>query len=207
MEVLGLVLAVAAILLAVGMERLKRPRLAIHASTWARSGAVAWTFATVRIVNRPLSKAFSWILVRQIAAGCRVTIEYRALGQQALVLPQIQGRWSSRPEPWIIQPSSGQIHVAYDPAKATESTRLDLAPSDDGEEVAVAILKQNGAAFAWSPDSYAYPGFEHPQLVLQRGEYEVTVQAQAGGVSTSARFRLQYLSGDFARFRLQSEPS
>jgi hypothetical protein len=79
---------------------------------------------------------------------------------------------------------------------------MDVAPNGHGEEVAVAVLKVDGKAFAWGAESYAYPGWENPEWSLLRGEYEVTIRAEAAGVNATKRFKLNNTLGDFAKFDL-----
>jgi hypothetical protein len=221
LAVLGIALALFAVALTIAIERLKRPRLTIRTSTFQPSEPITWTFAAVRVVNDPrLPKGLGSIITRQSADGCAVTLEFRRRGEKALAFPPVDGRWSSQPEPLrrepvAIQPTEvgGGISLAgpaptqiqfvesFDLGMAMSARRLNVSPGHDGEEVAVAVLKDDGKAYAWGAESYAYPGWAHPEWELQRGEYELTVRVTAAGVETERPFLLPFLSNDFARFK------
>jgi hypothetical protein len=158
-----------------------------------------------------------------------MTAEFRRKGEQGLVLPQIRCRWSAVPEP-IRQvpvgtqqlaelqtaspaasgsgPSNWTITAAYasefDPQAVPESFLLDLAPSKEGSEAAIAILLQAGGAFAFSAESYGY-GFAKPDWGLAHAEYDVTVNVRSGQISAVKRFSLRYLDEDFAKFKLEPD--
>lgn len=219
---IGIVLALVAIALTVAIEAIKRPRLDVRPSIFRPSGPLPWTFAAVEVVNDPtIPRAFRRFITRQSADGCEVWIEFRHAGEAGLALPRIPGRWSSQPEPIrrdpVIVPvvTTGaaapdapagqglQIVATFDPALAAASRRINVAASGAGEEVAVAVLRSDGRAFAWGADSYAHPGWEHPGWELQHGTYEVTVTARASGLLVRRRFELPFLSEDFAAFTLE----
>lgn len=223
--------AIAAIVLAVvipvGIEVLKRPRLTIAPEPWSAAGPVGWVFAVVRVRNGPLSRPWSLLLRRDSATACDVTAEFRRKGQ-GLAIPAVRCRWSAAPEPIRQVPlpesalrelstasasASGgpperwsNIVAAYastfDPEAVPQSFELDIAPTEDGYEVAVAILLRDRGAFAFSAESYAY-GFAKPEWRLERGEYEVTVTARSGQIRRSEVLSLKYLDDDFSRFRLE----
>jgi hypothetical protein len=80
----------------------------------------------------------------------------------------------------------------------------DVGVSEEGEEVAVAILRE-GAAFAFSTDSYAYTEFGKPDWELTRGTtYYIIVRVRGYNLDQREPFELQYLDDNFANFRLQS---
>jgi hypothetical protein len=227
---LGVFLACAALVLAVAVERLKRPRVEITPSRFVPSEPVPWTFAAVCVFNRPgMPRAFGW-LARRSAEGCGVTLEFRLAGRADLALPPVAARWSSRPEPAsspIIIPDPGAnafsvlaasasvgasavgkeagviIARLFDPARAVESRRWDVAAGAKGEEVAVAVLKADGRAFAWGAESQRYPDWANPDWELERGTYEVTVHVEGSGISASRTFKLEFLSADFSTFELK----
>jgi hypothetical protein len=216
-DVVFLVLALIALALPFAIERIKRPRIEIEARPWSPRNPVPWTFAVVSVRNKPLPRVLRAILVREIAADCSVTLEFRRSGE--LAVPEVPARWSSRPEPLRIEPVSpgagtttaasasssgttvGQVRFNFDLSMVPATLRQDLAPGR-WEEIAVAILHQGGDAYGWGAMSYAFAGGNNPDWRLDRGVYEVTVRAQSSGISEAARFKLDNLSADFARFKL-----
>lgn len=116
MDALFIGLAVAALALPIAIEGLKRPRVEIVSHDWHGQTNTPWHFATAYIRNRPLHPLLARVLVRQSATAATATIEFRKAGQK--VLPEIAGRWSSRPEPiQMIPVAQGQtVIVQYDPA-------------------------------------------------------------------------------------------
>lgn len=226
MEVLALVLAGVAIVIVFAIELIKRPRIEIDARPWAPKQPVPWTFAVVHVRNKPLPHVLRSLFVRQMAAGATVTLDFKKDG--ARVMPQIPGRWSSRPEPLrletggpgslaaalsaqsasaahsstAVSPMSAPTTVkwTFEPSLVPQTLAQDLAPGH-WEEVAVAILLQTGPAFGWGAESYAHGG-QNPAWKLDRGEYEVTVRVDSSGISKERTFRLDNLAVDFGRFRL-----
>jgi hypothetical protein len=92
--------------------------------------------------------------------------------------------------------------VAYDPSLIKHEQ--DVPVSDDGEEVAVAILLNDGNAFAFSEDSYAHPGFANPAWQLTRGDYRVVIRVSGSNFRECRQdFKLVYEDGDFSKFRLR----
>jgi len=209
-----LILAVAALLLPVTIELLKRPRLQAKVEGhWVGKTPTAWTFAHVWIRNKPLPPIIRNVLVRESADSSTATVEIRKGNDR--VLPEIPARWSSQPEPNRIEPitdlgvalvaaKSGQsmpARVVYDPALVPQSLTIDLAPGR-WEEVAVAILFADGQAFAWGAESYAEGG-RRSDWKLDRGEYEVAIRIESSGIRKTFKFRLDNLAADFSRFGLK----
>lgn len=212
MEVLGVILAVAAIALTLALEWLKRPRLEIRAKRWTADGPVPWHFACVEIVNQPLSRWFGSLLTRASAAGCTVAIEFRRVGSDELALPPLVGRWSGQPEPLRVEPikdAAGAVELIQmvDPTLIPAAARIDVAPGTQGEEVAVAVLRNDGHAYGWSTTSYLHPEWRNPEWELDRGEYDVLVRAEAGGVMASTTLRLSFLTSSFGAFKLTERSS
>jgi hypothetical protein len=213
MAILGIVLAAAALIIMFAVEWLKRPRLEIRAGLWRASLPVPWVFAAVEIRNRPLWRPLQAVLVRESALGCEVTLEFRVQGQKQLAIPEVAARWSGQPEPIRSVPvvtspnvgmTTGQANVTfvahYDQTMVPQTLRFDVPAADVGQEVAIAMLRQDGTAHAWGAESYAFPEWKNPVWQLQRQVYEVTVGVQASGISKSRRFLLDNLAPDFARF-------
>jgi hypothetical protein len=258
--VLGVVAIVASIVVPTGLERLKRPRLEIIPSLWAPPRFVTWTFATVRVRNKP-PKGLNWLFMRQPAQGCAVEIDYYLWDSNARFLT-LPGRWSSVLEPLSYVPSplaaelpagsgsAGSVFagspvtgvgppptgfvglpvsagtastfpvppagagaastsedltqpkfgIIYDPTR--DPGQRDVAVSRDGEEVAVAILRDD-EAFAFSTESYNHPSWGNPDWRLERTKtYRIVVRVRGSGIKIERKFRLEYLSNDVSEFRL-----
>jgi hypothetical protein len=92
--------------------------------------------------------------------------------------------------------------VVYDPAR--DPGLRDVAVSSDGEEIAVAILRDN-EAFAFSTESYKHPSWGNPEWRLERGKvYRIVVRVRGSGVQREEPFRLEYLTTTQPpEFRLQ----
>ena len=102
LAIAGIVLALIAIVVSLGIEILKRPRLRIDAAPWSPQGPVPWTFAVVRVQNLPLGRPWSWLLQRNFAPGCELIAEFRQKGLDPLLLA-IPCRWS------IARPPTQQV--------------------------------------------------------------------------------------------------
>jgi hypothetical protein len=219
--ILGIAALVAAFLVPGGIEALKRPRLEITPSPWSPVGPVAWTFAAVRVCNKPLPSPFTRILVRQAAQGCVVEIDYFKWGTDERVFSTVSGRWSSHQQPIRSIPSppgdpfipavytGGTASLNMEPGfsavydRTLDPRQHDVAVSKDGEEVAVAILRA-GEAFAFSTESYDYNAWGNPAWRLDHGTYRIVVRVRGSGLLHEQAFKLEYLSDDFTKFRLQS---
>ena len=109
---LGVILAivgiVAAIIVPLSIEVLKRPRLEIVPTPWSPGGPVEWTFAVVQVLNKPLTGPLARLLSRQAAQGCVVDIDYFSWGLDEKLMPTVHGRWSSHPEPLRSVPARRQ---------------------------------------------------------------------------------------------------
>lgn len=193
----------------------------IIASQWSSSGPTPWTFATIRVRNKPLVSPLAILLTRQAAQRCVVDLDYFRWGTDERVIPTVPGRWSSHQKPTRSLPYAAEMPVPlsggtagvinkggyggvgdiYDPA--LDPLQQDVAVGDSGEEIAVAILR-DGQAFAFSSESYAYDAFGNPNWALGHGTYRVVVRVRGSSVNCERAFKLEYLSNDFSRFQLQN---
>lgn len=289
LAIVGIVLAIVVpVVVALGVEALKRARLEIAPSVWRPPNFVTWTFATVRVHNKPLPPRLSRFLPREEAHGCVVEIDYYRWDSSARLFPTIRGRWSSVPEPLSRVPSSlvaelppgprnpglgaveaigtgstmpgpgatgvvgppvtggtaptfpgpdaagvvgppvtggtastpavppvsagvasiragssaqPEYSIVYNPER--DPGQLDVAVSPDGEEVAVAILR-DGEAFAFSTESYNYPSWGNPGWRLEHGTYRIVVRVRGSGIEVERPFKLEYLSNDVSKFQLEA---
>jgi hypothetical protein len=94
-----------------------------------------------------------------------------------------------------------EYSIIYDPEK--DPGKIDIAVSPDGEEVAVAILR-DGEAFAFSTESYGYHSWGNPSWRLEHGTYRIVVRVRGSGIQEERPFKLEYLSNDVSKFRLEA---
>jgi hypothetical protein len=172
-------------------------------------GPAAWTFAAVQVRNKPITAPLARRLMRQAAQGCVVDIDFFRWGTEDKVFSTVPGRWSSHPQPIRSVPSPSALadpfipgppvtggtastmsyrpdpgfSLVYDPT--LDPRQHDVAVSQAGEEVAVAILRA-GEAFAFSTESY-----DHNAWVTQHGVWNAahTALLYAFAAQTSSRKR------------------
>jgi hypothetical protein len=190
METWGIVLGVAGIVLAIAvplcLSWLEKPRLEITAASWQPQGVVLWWFAALRVRNKPLPRWMRAVLRRDIAPRCSVTAEFLGAPFAAIDL-----RWSAAGNG--MPPTSQEL--------LAQSKELDLAPSDEGQEIAIAIIHRNGTANAYSAESYTLPQpWADPGLLLTQQTYAVRVVARSAGEEKEALFELPYLGPNFNQF-------
>ena len=220
--VLGGAGLVAAFAVPFTIEALKRPRLAIDSGIWAPGGVVLWTFAVVRVRNKLLPWRLDKVLSREVAQACKVHVDFYRWDETSRLFQPLPGRWSSHPEPIRLAQgpaisagmpvsgvpagnpaTQGAARVIYDPS--LDSQDQDVAVSVEGEEVAVAILRYDGEAYAFSNGSYAHELFGNPAWLLPRGTYRIDVRVQGSNTGEYLRsFKLEFLSSNFADFKLQT---
>jgi hypothetical protein len=91
--------------------------------------------------------------------------------------------------------------VFYDPTR--DPGQLDITVNNEGEQIAVAILRES-KAFAFSSESYKYQGWEDPAWRLDLGStYRVIVRIRGSGVQIEREFKLEYLTNNPSEFHLQ----
>jgi hypothetical protein len=201
------VLEVAGLAAAVGVpivgDRLSRPRIEITPSQWIPARPTQWTFATVQIRNKPLGGPLGAVLTRRTAQGCSINTDFLRGGTGDRIMPTVPSQWIGREELADAVPYSPEIIAASYAGAVTMDSRLrDIPVSYSGEEVAVAVLSAAGA-FAFSSESYMHDAFGNPAWRLAYGTYRIVVHVTGSGVDCKRAFKLEYLSSDFSKFRLQ----
>jgi hypothetical protein len=202
----------------------QRPRLEITESIWPQEGRFPWTFAVFQVHNKPLSAFFGTFLTRQIAQGCVAEINFFKWGTDEKIFPTtISGRWSSHNPPitWMKEPTGVVVTAVtaiprqsmdqgysgvYDPTPSLDPPDQNIAASERGEEVAVAVLTTVGGigAYAWSKESYMYEDWKNPDLRLEdRAIYRIDVCVRGSSVKKKASFRLNVISPNVIDFRLE----
>ena len=208
----GVALSIAAIALVIAIEWLKRPRLEIVARHWQATLPVPWTFAAIEVRNRTMIAMLRWLLVRQAAQGCDVTVEFRTPGQPAIVVGPVIARWSAHPEPIrsvpVVDAKTGNIAFVshYEQTMVPQTVRMDVPAGETGQEVGFAILRADGTAHAFGAESYGHADWKNNAWALNPQMYEVTVRVRGSGVSSTRRFSLNNLAPpNFAAFSALTE--
>jgi hypothetical protein len=194
LALLGIALALAALMLPVAMERKRRPKLRIEPGEWKPEKEMNWEFAPIRVINEPLEGLWGRIVTRQSAEGCVISFTIRAAGAAKAVVSDLPGRWSGTPEPYRtdVQPDGrgGWLTVeTFDHTLVADSFRFSVPSTGDAEEVAVAVWR-DGETHAFNSWSYAHPKWRNPKWKLDPGLYEVAARAKAPGCESSATFTL-----------------
>lgn len=178
------------------IELLKRPELRVE---WANDAnaepqGVGQRIVHVKVINAPIRGRLGRWLIRNPANGCRVKLALKSRSDESVVGP-FPAKWSAKPEPlqWIAHENG--IHPFIDPEKIPDGLVYDLHPGREGSTLAVAI-KRDGEleAYAFNPVIYASlpdAPLQAEEMKLLDTEYEVTVEAEAGGISCSERFTLR----------------
>ncbi|MFN8160591.1 MAG: hypothetical protein U0R52_06040 [Solirubrobacterales bacterium] len=201
---LGIVGVVLALAVPAFVEWSRRPCLRIEKADDANSPDPYWRIVHIRVVNAPLSGRLSRVLLRNSAAGCRVSMTFKSKSDGKTI--DARGKWSAQPEPLAIIGYGEQVGRVYDPEKIPVCLTLDLSASDEGETVAVAIKHNNdAAAFAYDPEVYALGNLRNDDFELLDELYEVTAVAQAGEIKSAPR-RFLLRNAGIAPRDLQLEP-
>jgi hypothetical protein len=213
---LGLLGIAAAIYIPLKIEALKRPSLRIK---WAADANNPGMFggptriAHIAVINQPIEGWLGKWLLRNPATGCQVKLTYRSRSDEKTF--STPGKWSAKPEPlqWLpVQNADGsQAIVQYaDTEKLPDMLVYDISPGRRGGVVAVA-LKRDGErqayAFGWMLYSALPDGpLADDSLELPHDAYEVTVEAEAGGIECSASFLLHNGGDQHTGLRLGLDP-
>lgn len=213
---LGLFGVAAAIYIPLKIEALKRPKLRIEWAADANNPSMyggPTRIAHVKVVNEPIEGWLGRRLLRNAATGCTVQLTYRSRSDEKSL--STSGKWSAKPEPlqWLpVQNPDGtqSINQFADTARLPDMLVYDVSRGHRGGVVAVG-LKRDGDrqayAFGWMLYA-ALPDAPLPDasLELPHDAYEVTVEAEAGGVACSGRFLLHNEGDHHTDLRLDRDP-
>jgi hypothetical protein len=164
-------------------------------------GSVNWTFATVRVRNRPTWWGVKRLLTRQAAQACVVDLEYYRWGTDERVLPRIPGRWSSHYQPIRYVPYPGGI--PYQPSSTPPYTQVQPY---GGGTASTSMPFSQGPAPSGAPapptqfDPVFDPSLDSPQqdvAVSPEGEeVAVAILTQAGAYAFSTDSYGHYAFGN-----------
>jgi hypothetical protein len=213
---LGLLGIAAAIYIPLKIEALKRPKLRIEWAADANNpgmyGGPA-RIAHIAVINEPIDGWLGKWLLRNPATGCQVTLSYRSRSDEKGFWTA--GKWSAKPEPLIWLPvenddGTQSINQFADSTKLPDMLIYDISPGHRGGVVAVA-LKRDGErqayAFGWMLYAALPDGpLADASLELPHDAYEVTIEAEAGGIECSARFLLHNEGDHHTGLKLDRDP-
>ena len=203
--VVSIVAVLVAVVLPLGIERVKRPTFSFSTDSPADLGEIR--YLNVRIINRPLGGLLGKWLLRNTATGCIASVSFKELGSGKRPVEDAAARWAAKPEPVTMQiDGSGSVFWVPDITKLGEAFRLDLSPSQNGETVVVALKHEGDApAYAVSEISHREAPADRraEKLKLPGDEYRVTIRVEAGGVYSEADFRMRNRDSTLNGFSIQ----
>lgn len=193
--------AVIAVLIAVGVEYLRRPSLRLATETppcdaeyGAGAPAQHARFLRLKLTNKPLPRWAQW-MVRAPALQCRGSITFHHLDGQNVFGRAMDVRWAGSPEPVPISASmkdGGQIQI-WDPLRITHDSRIDVYPGEgEGELLDVAGRFENEQeCYGWNNETYfCHTPWRNPDWRLPSGRYLVKVIIRSSGQKCQGVFRL-----------------
>ena len=191
---------ISSVLVVLIVGALRAPRLTLDVALETVNGDYThgrFRFVHVRVRNREL-RLWRWQLGRP-ATFCRAELSFGDLGTPAARF-QIDGRWSSLPEP-VQQFPGGAV---LDPGAVLSRPREFLNPGDE-PLLCVAIKKTGeGACFAFNNRSYLHqPDWSNPAWALGQGTYWVRVRVAAAEVDAVRVFYLVNTGDQREGLRLQ----
>jgi len=182
---LSIVAVVLAVVLPLGIERFRRPKLIC---VWAEPQPVNddW-YIHLQVINKPVPFPLGLLLMRNTATTCRARMTFHGTSIKGEL-----ATWPEKPDPMtlILMPDTTYAYV-FDPTKLEERFKMDLEPNKEGEAIIVAIKGDDEAAFAIGKASYLdawNQGRRAPQLILLPGEHRLTVDVSAGSAKGHSEF-------------------
>jgi len=112
-EVSQVLLMVLSILIVLGLESFKKPKLLFKIGDFGEIkpndplGRTPSKWTHVFVYNEPMPKLLSWIWDRSPALSCRGWITFHDLDGQDLFGRKMKIRWANNPEPLLIDPKTG----------------------------------------------------------------------------------------------------
>jgi len=204
---LGAVAGLAGIVLAIvvpfGIERLKRPELAIRLGKKVLDGPRGFCFVHGELLNLPRKGVLGGLIERSAATSCTVQIRFLDPATRKELL-SLSGKWSRAPEPLLPVVVGSQVQHVFDTSKIPLTERIHIPPGEDGDPFAVA-LKRTGPreAFGFNGSSYMHPDWLNPDYKLASSDVIVETVATSGSISARATFRLQTTGPNAADIELR----
>lgn len=196
-SVLEIVLgAIIAILITIGVENLKKPRLSIEIAapgdrSYPDRPAKRARFLYADVINKPLPWWARW-MSRDAATQCHGAISFYHLDGQNVFGGAMPLRWSGSPEP--IAPSfkiDDKLILISDPTKFNISPRVDIYPGERETMDIAAKFDDEADCYGWSNENYfSDPIWRNPKWKLLPGRYLVKVVVTTSGEKATKVFRL-----------------
>jgi hypothetical protein len=200
---LGLLGIVAAIIIPLWIEALKRPQLSIaRAEDEDREGMPDAMHRVLKlmVVNQPLEGWLGKWVLRDTASGCKAKVTILPLDDR----PEDDLCWVDWfYAMWDAKPRAVDADGELDQLRVPDAQVYDVPPSRNGSGFPVAIRRSGMPAYAFAPEIYigrqngpsGSTLMRNDALVLEDGDYSVLAEAEAGGVSCSAKYRLRVQGG------------
>ncbi|MBS2032009.1 MAG: hypothetical protein JST54_29190 [Deltaproteobacteria bacterium] len=103
---------------------------------------------------------------------------------------EMSGRWSSAPEPTSpFLGGDGKLVLLLNPSLVPQGEIQDFARRE-AQTLAIAIRIEGSGAWGFTPNSYAYPEFQHPDWRLPSQVLRVRIRIRADGVDYTRQFQL-----------------
>ncbi len=195
--------ALIAVMITIGVENLRRPRLSMfieqppydpsYPSVPIPAPAKNARFLRVMLGNKPLAFWARW-MERAPALQCRATITFREEHQNATERT-MTGRWSSTPQPIpvpIMDLSGGVQFRIIDIDKMAADYRIDVYPGESERLDIAAQFDDESDCYGWNNESYfSNPPWRNANLRLAPGNYLVTATVSSSGRKLTQNFRLR----------------
>lgn len=191
--------AVIAVLIAIGIEYLRRPSLSlaieqtpIDCSYTDHHPARETRYVRLVLSNKPLPSWAQWML-RSPALQCRGTITFHHLDGQNVFGRGMAVRWAGSPQPIPLEAvtSNNERFQIFDPMRLTLDSRIDVYP---GEHEVLDVAARHDAepeCYGWNNEAYLQPSvWRTPTWRLSAGRYLVKVVVVSSGQKCTDVFRL-----------------
>lgn len=212
-NVFQIVLTVVSILIVLGLERFRKPRLRfvigdpgeILPNDPVGRTRAKWTH--VFVTNEPMPKWLSWIWDRDPALACRGWITFHALDGQDLFGRKMDIRWANNPEPLFQDPKTGKA-TGIDWDKMRTGHLWDIPPgtvAEGAHGILDVVFRPIGESecYGWNNKSYLFD-WRNPEWKLEAGRYLAKIVLRTGGQTFSHTVQIMN-QGRYEDFRL--EPS
>lgn len=181
--------SIAAVLVALWIERLRQPSLQLtvgddanHDEVYKHAIGGRWKFFRVRVSNKEFPSPFKWI-PRYPAQGCTAQITFTKIESDKRQF-QMLGRWASTLELATLPPELVATKVFY-------PDTVSISPNESELLDIIAKSEKDKHAFGWNNESYLFQ-WRPPRLLLDVGNYKVDVVVLTqNGVRFSKTFACQ----------------
>lgn len=201
--------AIAAGLITIWIETLRKPRLEMELltpvdMTFQNQPAKEMISLRVKLTNKSLPGWIRW-MYRSPALQCHGNISFHHLNGKNVFGRSMILRWAAAPEPNPLEVVIGnQRGLVFDPVRITHLQKMDIYPNESADIDIAVKLDKEALCYGWSNESYfSNPPWRPANWRLNQGRYIVRVTILSSGETISKLFRL---SNDVAQsgFRLEA---